>query len=115
MMNIDPRWGNWKDAPPSIPESAVTETIDCDVAVAGAGIAGGACACRAAQNGLRVDGRCAVLDEKGSPVPGLYAAGNTMGGRYGVDYPMVIPGTSHGTALTFGWLLGEILAGKEGK
>ena len=62
--------------------------------------------------GLRVDGRCNVLDEGGGPIPGLYAAGNTMGGRYGVDYPMVIPGTSHGTALTFGWLLGEVLAGK---
>ena len=62
--------------------------------------------------GLRVDGRCSVLDETGSPIPGLYAAGNTMGGRYGVDYPMVIPGTSHGTALTFGYILGEVLAGK---
>ena len=63
--------------------------------------------------GLRVDGRCNVLDGQGRTIPGLYAAGNTMGGRYGVDYPMVIPGTSHGTALTFGWLLGEVLAGKE--
>ena len=62
--------------------------------------------------GLRVDGRCNVLDERGKAIPGLYAAGNTMGGRYGVDYPMVIPGTSHGTALTFGYLLGEILADK---
>ena len=63
--------------------------------------------------GLRVDGRCAVLDVHGEAIPGLYAAGNVMGGRYGVDYPMVIPGTSHGKALTFGWLLGEVLAGKE--
>ncbi len=62
--------------------------------------------------GLRVDGNCAVLDAQGNVIPGLYAAGNTMGGRYGVDYAMVIPGTSHGTALTFGWLLGEILAGR---
>ena len=72
MMNIDPRWGNWKDAPPSIPESAVTETIDCDVAVAGAGIAGVTCACRAAQNGLRV----AVLEKSGK--------WNARGGNIGV-------------------------------
>jgi predicted oxidoreductase len=67
----------------------------------------------AVAGGLRVDGNCAVLDAEGEPVPGLYAIGNTMGGRYGVDYPMVIPGTSHGTALTYGWMLGELLAGRE--
>ena len=63
--------------------------------------------------GLQVDASCAVLDANRSPIPGLYAVGNTMGGKYGVDYPMVIPGTSHGTALTFGYVLGDVLAGKE--
>ena len=63
--------------------------------------------------GLQVDANCAVLDANRSPIPGLYAVGNTMGGKYGVDYPMVIPGTSHGTALTFGYVLGDVLAGKE--
>ena len=46
------------------------------------------------------------------PVPGLYAIGNTAGGRYGVDYPMLLPGNSHGTGLTFGYLLGRELAEK---
>ena len=62
--------------------------------------------------GLRVDCQMRVLDNNGLPVSGLYAVGNAAGGRYGSDYPMVINGTSHGTALTFGYLLGEQL-GKE--
>lgn len=59
--------------------------------------------------GLRVGADMGVLDEDGEKVEGLYAIGNAAGGRYGVDYPMVIPGNSHGTALTFGYLLGEFL------
>ena len=50
-----------------------------------------------------------VRDENGAAIPGLYAVGNAAGGRYGVDYPMLIPGNSHGTALTFGYVLGEQL------
>jgi fumarate reductase flavoprotein subunit len=66
--------------------------------------------------GLRVDTEMRVLNENGVPVEGLYAIGNTAGGRYGVDYPILIAGNSHGTALTFGFLLGEALgkAGLEG-
>ncbi len=59
--------------------------------------------------GLRVDTHMRVLDERGTPVRGLYAIGNTAGGRYGVDYPILISGNSHGTALTFGFLTGEDL------
>ena len=59
--------------------------------------------------GLRVDTRLRVLDDKGKPVPGLHAVGNVMGGRYGIDYPLIIVGSSHGTALTFGYLLGSYL------
>ena len=62
--------------------------------------------------GLKVGGNMDVLDENNETVPGLYAIGNAAAGRYGVDYPMVIPGTSHGTALTFGFILGDILAGR---
>lgn len=60
--------------------------------------------------GLKVDGRMNVLDENEECIDGLFAIGNAAGGRYGVDYPMVIPGNSHGTALTFGYLLGGYLA-----
>ncbi len=60
--------------------------------------------------GLQVGGDMNVLNEKNEPVPGLYAVGNAAGGRYGVDYPMVIAGNSNGTALTLGFMLGNILA-----
>ena len=59
--------------------------------------------------GLRVDEEMHVLDAENRAVDGLYAIGNTAGGRYGVDYPLLIAGNSHGTALTFGFLLGEAL------
>lgn len=61
--------------------------------------------------GLRVDTNMRVLDEDGAAVEGLYAIGNAAGGRYGVDYPLIICGNSHGTALTFGYLLGAHLGG----
>lgn len=57
--------------------------------------------------GLRVDAKMRVLNEESAPVDGLYAIGNTAGGRYGVDYPIHVAGNSLGTALTFGFLLGE--------
>ena len=60
--------------------------------------------------GLKVGTDMGVQDENGRPIPGLYAVGNAAGGRYGVDYPMLIPGNSHGTALTFGYVLGGQLA-----
>ncbi len=62
--------------------------------------------------GVKVDTGMRVLTEEGEEIPGLYAIGNTAGGRYGVDYPMMIPGNSHGSALTFGYLLGRELSAK---
>ncbi len=50
-----------------------------------------------------------VLDEDYKGIPGLYAAGNTMGGRYLGDYPVVLAGTSHGMALVYGRLAGTVL------
>ncbi|MBQ1890934.1 MAG: FAD-dependent oxidoreductase, partial [Firmicutes bacterium] len=71
-MNISSKWGVWKDAPPAVAEQDIKETIDCDVAVAGAGIAGVTCALRAAQNGLKV----VVLEKT--------AHWNARGGNIGV-------------------------------
>jgi succinate dehydrogenase/fumarate reductase flavoprotein subunit len=61
-------------------------------------------------NGVEVNELMQVLDEKLDPIPGLYASGNASGGRYAVDYPVVMNGNSHGTAMTFGYLVGEDLA-----
>ena len=57
--------------------------------------------------GLLVDTRLRVVDERRTPIPGLYAIGNVAGGLYGVDYPTIIPGTSHGRAVTWGYLAGR--------
>ena len=57
--------------------------------------------------GVKVDEKFRALDEHNDPVPGLYVLGNTMAGRYGVDYPMLLPGNSTGSGLTYGYLLGR--------
>ncbi|MEF2074287.1 FAD-binding protein [Consotaella aegiceratis] len=57
--------------------------------------------------GLRSNAKFEVLDIDFNPIPGLYAAGNAQGGRFAVDYSVVAPGVSHGTALTFGRLAGQ--------
>ncbi len=63
--------------------------------------------------GLRVNSRLQVIDTELDPIPGLYAVGNVAGGRYGVDYPLVVPGNSHGSAMTFGYMAGEFITGKQ--
>jgi fumarate reductase flavoprotein subunit len=57
--------------------------------------------------GVNVDTNLQVLDKEYKPIPGLYAVGNTAGGLYGVDYPTIIPGNSHGRALTWGYVAGK--------
>ena len=48
-----------------------------------------------------------VVDDDMNPIDGLYAVGNNMGGRILQDYPVTIAGASHGTCLTFGYLVGK--------
>lgn len=57
--------------------------------------------------GLVVNGKCHVCDKDFETIPGLYAAGNAMGGRFATDYAVTAAGVSHGTALTFGRLAGQ--------
>lgn len=52
--------------------------------------------------GLRVDGNARVLDQAGTPIPGLYAAGNDMTSVMGGTYPGA--GITIGPALTFGYI-----------
>ena len=60
--------------------------------------------------GLETDVDFNVLDTEDEPIEGLYAVGNTQGGRFLVDYPLPAPGISHGMALTHGMLVGRVLA-----
>ena len=59
--------------------------------------------------GVTVDPDMRVLNEDKEPIHGLFAIGNVAGGRYGVDYPMILPGNSIGSGMTFGYLLGTAL------
>lgn len=60
--------------------------------------------------GLQTTPDFEVYDTSDQVIPGLYAVGNTQGGRFLVDYPLPCPGISHGMAMTHGMLVGRILA-----
>jgi succinate dehydrogenase/fumarate reductase flavoprotein subunit len=60
--------------------------------------------------GLRTDASARVLDKAGQPIGGLYAAGNDMASVMGGTYPGA--GITIGPALTFGYIAGRHLAGK---
>lgn len=60
---------------------------------------------------INTDFQC--LTEDGDPIDGLYAVGNASGRTYVVDYPINVPGNSHGRALTWGYVCGRKLAGAE--
>lgn len=62
--------------------------------------------------GMVTDNDMNVMDAYGYPIDGLYVAGNTLGGRYGLNYVTPFAGNSVGMALTHGWLAGEIIANK---
>ena len=50
--------------------------------------------------GLRIDEECRVLDTEGAPIPGLYAAGELVGGLFYFNYP-------GGTGLVSGAVFGR--------
>jgi succinate dehydrogenase/fumarate reductase flavoprotein subunit len=57
------------------------------------------------KGGARVDGDGRVLRVDGSPIAGLYAAGNVMAGVTGAGYPGA--GATIAAAMTFGYLAGR--------
>lgn len=61
--------------------------------------------------GAKVDENLQVLSTDGNPIEGLYAVGNVSGDLYAVDYPINVPGCSHGRCLTWGYIVGKVLAG----
>jgi succinate dehydrogenase/fumarate reductase flavoprotein subunit len=60
--------------------------------------------------GLLIDENQRVLDNNDDPIPGLYATGNSSGGRYSADYITPISGNSIGWALTMGRIAGKYIA-----
>jgi succinate dehydrogenase/fumarate reductase flavoprotein subunit len=60
--------------------------------------------------GLATDAQGRVLDARGAPIAGLYAAGNDMASVTGGHYPS--GGITLGPALTFGYILAHHAAGQ---
>ena len=58
-------------------------------------------------SGLMTDGTQNVLNTDWEGIPGLYAAGNVLGGRYGMGYSTPFAGNSVGMAMTHGWVAGH--------
>jgi fumarate reductase flavoprotein subunit len=54
--------------------------------------------------GFYVNTKLQLLDKDRKPIQGIYLAGNTVGNRFGVDYPLICPGLSHAFAWTTGYL-----------
>jgi hypothetical protein len=61
-------------------------------------------------SGLVADAKLRVVNKNGETIKGLYVAGNTLGGRYGLGYSTPITGNSIGMAMTHGWLAGKFAA-----
>jgi hypothetical protein len=61
-------------------------------------------------SGLVIDKNQNVLDNNDDPIPGLYATGNSSGGRYAIQYITPIAGNSIGMALTLGRIVGKHMA-----
>jgi succinate dehydrogenase/fumarate reductase flavoprotein subunit len=59
--------------------------------------------------GLRVDANARVLDARGTPIAGLYAAGNDMNSMMAGHYPS--GGITLGPAMTFAWIAAHDAAG----
>jgi hypothetical protein len=60
--------------------------------------------------GLDTDADGHVLNSQFEPIRGLYAAGNTAGGRFVTVYQSPLAGISVGMAMTEGYMLGERLS-----
>ena len=57
-----------------------------------------------ALGGFYVNTKLQMLDEDRKSIQGIYLAGNTVGNRFGIDYPLIAPGLSHAFAWTTGYL-----------
>lgn len=64
------------------------------------------------KGGLKCDARARVIDGKGVPIAGLYAAGNNSGSPFGDVYPGA--GATIGPAMTFGFVAANDIAERAG-
>lgn len=63
--------------------------------------------------GMNTNIRLQPLDKDRKVIPGLYLAGNMVGNRFAIDYPVMCPGLSHGLAYVTGRLAGQYAAAEK--
>lgn len=63
-------------------------------------------------SGVRCNNKLEVLDSNGYPIPGLYAAGSTVGYRWGTTYQTQVHGGTNMYAMTHGFVAGESAANR---
>ena len=63
--------------------------------------------------GLNANLKQQPLDADNKPIPGIYLAGNMIGNRFAIDYPVMCAGLSHGLAYVTGRLAGKYAAAEE--
>jgi len=56
--------------------------------------------------GVTVNTELKPLGSDWKPIPGLFVAGNVLGNRFSVDYPLMCPGLTHAMATTSGFIAG---------
>ena len=64
-------------------------------------------------DGLRVNEKIEVIRKDGSPIKGLYAAGNDQGGFYGISYPWYYGGLNCGRSMTLAYQAAKNAAARE--
>lgn len=64
-------------------------------------------------DGLETNDDLQVVNAAGEVIPGLWAAGNCLGGRYGNSYATPFAGNSIGMAMTHGRVAGKLATGQE--
>ncbi len=63
-------------------------------------------------NGIQINTDFMAMGQDGEPIPGLYVNGNDSGCYFAHTYPNLATGMACGRTVTFGYLLGKELAGK---
>ena len=63
--------------------------------------------CAVTMGGVKCDGDLRVVDADGAPIPGIYAAGNTVGRRFGWSYEASHIGLTNSLAIVHGYFAGK--------
>lgn len=61
-------------------------------------------------DGIQINTNMQAIDTEGNPIPGLYVVGNDSGSYFANEYPNLVTGMACGRTVTFGRIVGKLLA-----